>query len=39
MTVDLLDRTDQASREAQVYVTLTVAGQLCGIPVGVVSTP
>jgi purine-binding chemotaxis protein CheW len=33
MTVDLLDRPDQVSREEQVYVTLTVAGQLCGIPV------
>ena len=33
MTVDVLDRTEQAAREEQVYVTLTVAGQLCGIPV------
>jgi purine-binding chemotaxis protein CheW len=33
MTVDLLDRTEQASGEQQVYVTLTVSGQLCGIPV------
>jgi purine-binding chemotaxis protein CheW len=33
MTVDLLDRTEQAAGEEQVYVTLTVAGQLCGIPV------
>jgi purine-binding chemotaxis protein CheW len=33
MTVDLLDRTDHVAGEAQVYVTLTVAGQLCGIPV------
>jgi purine-binding chemotaxis protein CheW len=33
MTVDLLERTDQVSRDEQVYVTLTVAGQLCGIPV------
>src|ERR1700704_2519956 len=33
MTVDLLERTDQVSSEEQVYVTLTVAGQLCGIPV------
>src|SRR5579864_8922174 len=33
MTVDLLERTDQVSGEEQVYVTLTVSGQLCGIPV------
>jgi purine-binding chemotaxis protein CheW len=33
MTVDLLDRIDQVSHEEQVYVTLTVGGQLCGIPV------
>jgi purine-binding chemotaxis protein CheW len=33
MTVDVLDRTEQAAGEEQVYVTLTVAGQLCGIPV------
>src|SRR5258706_9370313 len=33
MTADLLERTDQVSSEEQVYVTLTVAGQLCGIPV------
>ena len=33
MSLDLLDRTDQVSHEEQVYVTLTVAGQLCGIPV------
>lgn len=33
MAVDLLERTDQVSGEEQVYVTLTVAGQLCGIPV------
>ncbi len=33
MTVDLLDRTAQATSEEQVYVTLTVSGQLCGIPV------
>jgi len=33
MTVDVLDRTVQVSGEEQVYVTLTVAGQLCGIPV------
>jgi purine-binding chemotaxis protein CheW len=33
MTVDLLDRADQVSHEEQVYVTLAVGGQLCGIPV------
>jgi purine-binding chemotaxis protein CheW len=33
MTADLLERTDQVAGEEQVYVTLTVAGQLCGIPV------
>lgn len=33
MTADVLERTDQASQEEQVYVTLSVAGQLCGIPV------
>jgi purine-binding chemotaxis protein CheW len=33
MTVDVLDRTEQVTAEEQVYVTLTVAGQLCGIPV------
>ena len=33
MTVDVLDRPNQISHEEQVYVTLTVAGQLCGIPV------
>src|ERR1700722_8907721 len=33
MTVDLLDRTDHVAGEEQVYVTLTVAGQSCGIPV------
>jgi purine-binding chemotaxis protein CheW len=33
MTIDVLDQTAQATSEAQVYVTLTVAGQLCGIPV------
>lgn len=33
MTVDVLERVDQVSRDEQVYVTLTVAGQLCGIPV------
>ena len=33
MTTETLERTDHATREDQVYVTLTVAGQLCGIPV------
>jgi purine-binding chemotaxis protein CheW len=33
MTVDVLERTEQTASEEQVYVTLTVAGQLCGIPV------
>jgi len=33
MTADLLERSDQVTQEEQVYVTLTVAGQLCGIPV------
>ena len=33
MTVDVLERSDQAAREEHVFVTLTVAGQLCGIPV------
>ena len=33
MTVDVLDRTEQAAGEEQVYVPLTVAVLLCGIPV------
>jgi len=33
MAVDLLERTGQVSNDEQVYVTLTLAGQLCGIPV------
>jgi len=33
MEGELLERTDQVSNDEQVYVTLTVAGQLCGIPV------
>jgi purine-binding chemotaxis protein CheW len=33
MSADILERTDQVSHEEQVYVTLSVAGQLCGIPV------
>ena len=33
MTADVLERTDPVSNEEQVYVTLSVADQLCGIPV------
>jgi purine-binding chemotaxis protein CheW len=33
MAVDVLDRSEQVTGDEQVYVTLTVAGQLCGIPV------
>lgn len=33
MTIDLLDRPDAASDEEQVFVTLTVAEQMCGVPV------
>jgi purine-binding chemotaxis protein CheW len=33
MTADVMERTEQAATDEQVYVTLTVAGQLCGIPV------
>jgi purine-binding chemotaxis protein CheW len=33
MTTDVLERPDGATEEAQVFVTLTVADQLCGIPV------
>ena len=33
MTVDALERTGQVPTESQVYVTLSVGGQLCGIPV------
>ncbi|MSP01382.1 MAG: chemotaxis protein CheW [Acetobacteraceae bacterium] len=33
MTVEMLERNDQTVRDEQVYVTLSVAGQLCGIPV------
>jgi purine-binding chemotaxis protein CheW len=33
MSVVTLERTEQVSNEDQVYVTLSVAGQLCGIPV------
>jgi purine-binding chemotaxis protein CheW len=33
MNVAVLDRADHVASEEQVYVTLTVGGQLCGIPV------
>src|SRR6185312_5340738 len=33
MTTDVLDRTETATEEEQVFVTLTVAEQLCGVPV------
>src|SRR5579872_2634775 len=33
MTTDVLDRSDTATDEEQVFVTLTVADQLCGVPV------
>ncbi len=33
MTTATLERTDTASRGGEVYVTLSVAGQLCGVPV------
>ena len=33
MSVDVLERAEQASNNEQVYVTLSVGGQLCGIPV------
>ena len=33
MSTDVLDRTARSTSDEQVYVTLTVAGQLCGIPV------
>jgi|SRR4051794_30614170 purine-binding chemotaxis protein CheW len=33
MTTDLLERPDAAADEEQVFVTLTVADQLCGVPV------
>ena len=33
MTTDLLDRSDVADDVEQVFVTLTVADQLCGVPV------
>ena len=33
MTIDVLDRSDTETDEDQVFVTLTVADQLCGVPV------
>ena len=33
MTADVLDRPDAATDEDQVFVTLTVGDQLCGVPV------
>ena len=33
MTTATLERTDTASHGGEVYVTLSVAGQLCGVPV------
>lgn len=33
MTTDVLERPDAVTDEEQVFVTLTVADQLCGIPV------
>lgn len=33
MTTDMLDRPDAADDVEQVFVTLTVADQLCGVPV------
>jgi len=33
MTIDMLDRPDAADDVEQVFVTLTVADQLCGVPV------
>ena len=33
MTTDVLDRPDATAGEEQVFVTLTVADQLCGVPV------
>ena len=33
MATDVLDRPDSATDEEQVFVTLTVADQLCGVPV------
>ena len=33
MTTDVLDHIDAADDEEQVFVTLTVADQLCGVPV------
>lgn len=33
MTLDVLDRPDAAADDEQVFVTLTLADQLCGVPV------
>ncbi|HET8995866.1 MAG TPA: chemotaxis protein CheW [Acetobacteraceae bacterium] len=33
MTLDVLDRADAAAEGEQVFVTLTLADQLCGVPV------
>ena len=33
MTIDLLERPDTAAAAEQVFVTLTVGDQLCGVPV------
>jgi purine-binding chemotaxis protein CheW len=33
MTADVLDRPDLAADEERMFVTLTVADQLCGVPV------
>jgi purine-binding chemotaxis protein CheW len=33
MSTDILERSDAATDEARVFVTLTVADQLCGVPV------
>lgn len=33
MTLDVLDRPDTAADDEQVFVTLTLADQLCGVPV------
>jgi len=33
MTLEVLDRTDTTAEDEQVFVTLTLADQLCGVPV------
>ena len=33
MTIDVLDRPDTTADDEQVFVTLTLADQLCGVPV------